>query len=97
MLRHVVMFRLLEEVPRGTLQSLREGLSLLAKSIPEIINYSFGEDLGLASGNFDFAIVAEFKDPDAFQRYLDHPDHLAFVADRLKPVLAERAATQFSF
>lgn len=97
MLRHVVMFRLVEEAPPGTLAFLKDGLSGLANSIPGISKYSFGEDLNLGSSNFDFAIVAEFKDADAFQRYLDHPDHVAFVVDRLKPVLAERAATQFSF
>ena len=97
MLRHVVLFRLTEDTPEGTLQSLKDGLSLLANSIPEISSYSFGKDLGLREGNYDLGIVADFEDEKAFNRYVEHPDHQAFVADQLRPVLAERVALQFEF
>ena len=97
MLRHVVLFRLKEDAPEGTAQSIRKALSHLAQSIPDISSYSYGQDLGLREGNFDLAVVADFVDEQAFKRYVDHPDHQAFIADQLQPVLAERVALQFEF
>ena len=95
MLRHVVLFRLTKEAPKGTFDSLSAGLSHLAQTIPDIASYSYGRDLGLREGNFDLAVVADFADAGAFKRYVDHPDHQAFVSDQLGPVLAERIALQF--
>jgi hypothetical protein len=97
MLRHVVLFRLIKDAPEGTVRSLQDGLSHLARSIPDISSYSHGLDLGLREGNFDLAVVADFIDEPAFKRYVDHPDHQAFVADKLQPVLAERVALQFDY
>lgn len=97
MLRHVVLFRLIEDAPEDTAQSLQEGLAHLAASIPDISSYSYGSDLALREGNFDLAVVADFVDAKAFQRYVDHPDHQAFVVGQLQPVLAERVALQFEY
>ncbi len=40
MLRHIAMFRLMDDVPEGTLQSLSEGLARLAQTIPQIATYT---------------------------------------------------------
>jgi hypothetical protein len=95
MLRHVVMFKLKEGAPADTLESLAEGLHALSQSISEISGYRYGPDLALREGNFDFCLVAEFADADAFGRYVVHPAHQAFVKDRLTPVVSERVAVQY--
>ena len=95
MLRHIAIFRLIDDVPEGTLESLCQGLAQLAQTIPQIGNYTYGQDLGLRAGNFDFAVVADFEDAEAFAGYVTHPDHQAFVQDQLTPVVAERVALQF--
>ncbi len=87
MLRHIAMFRLKDNAPEGTLQSLSEGLARLAQRILEISTFSHGRDLGLRGGNFDYAEV--------FACYVNHPDHQAFIHDQLMPVVAERVALQF--
>jgi hypothetical protein len=95
MIRHVALFRLKEGVPSGTKQALEDGLFQLAQSIQSISAYSYGGDLGLRKGNFDFGVVADFEDEAAFLAYADHPDHLAFIQERVAPVIQERAALQF--
>jgi hypothetical protein len=95
MLRHIAMFRLKDDAPKGTLDSLSRGLARLAQSIPEVSTYSYGRDLGLREGNFDFAVVADFENAEAFSGYVNHPDHQAFIRDQLTPVVAERVALQF--
>jgi hypothetical protein len=95
MLRHIALFRLEADAPAETTKSFEDGLFQLAQTIPDISAYSFGPDLGLREGNFDFAVVADFEDRDAFARYVAHPDHQAFIRDRLAPVVAERVSLQF--
>jgi hypothetical protein len=95
MIRHVALFRLTEDAPADTARSLEEGLFLLAQTIPQIERYDYGADLGLREGNFDFGVVADFADDEAFRTYVNHPDHQAFLQERLSPVLAERVSVQF--
>jgi hypothetical protein len=95
MIRHIALFRLKKDAPSDASQSLEEGLLQLAQTISEMASYDYGTDLGLREGNFDFAVVADFEDKEAFARYVNHPDHQAFIRDRLTPVLEDRVSLQF--
>ena len=95
MLRHVAMFRLKPDAPEDAARGLEEGLFLIAQTIEQIAAYSYGPDLGLREGNWDFAVVADFASADDFRAYAEHPDHQAFIRDRLAPVVAERVSIQF--
>lgn len=95
MIRHIAMFTLKDDAPQGTVEHLEEGLFLLAQTIEEIYAYTYGADLGLRDGTWDFAVVADFETPDDFRAYADHPDHVAFIQERLTPVLDQRASLQF--
>jgi len=96
MIRHVVMFRFKEEAGEAERRSVSEGLSALPDSIPEIVRYDHGSDLELREGNFDYVLVAEFADAQAFERYVGHPEHQRFVRERLTPAASERVAVQYS-
>lgn len=95
MIRHIAMFTLQDDAPAGTVERLEESLFVLAQKIEEISAYTYGADLGLRDGTWDFAVVADFATPDDFRAYAEHPDHVAFVKERLTPVLKERASLQF--
>lgn len=95
MIRHVALFRLKEDAPSGTQQALEDGLFLLAQTIEAISAYSYGADLGLREGNFDFGVVADFEDEAAFVAYAEHPAHLTLIKELVAPVIAERASLQF--
>ena len=97
MVRHVVLFRFNSETTDADKQSLRDGLSDLRTAIPEIQRYEFGDDLKLAEGNFDFAVMAEFANATDFQAYAAHPRHQQLIADLVRPILAERVALQYEF
>jgi Stress responsive A/B Barrel Domain len=92
--RHVVLFRWKPGTGERELAALETALRALPAAVPEIRAYRFGRDLGEVAGNFDFAIVADFADRDAWRRYVDHPAHVALVAERVRPLVAERAAAQ---
>ena len=95
MLRHIAMFRFKPEAPEDAARQLEEGLFLIAQTIEEIAAYTYGADLGIRDGNFDFAVVADFETEADFRAYVDHPDHQAFIRDRLTPVVGERVSVQF--
>jgi hypothetical protein len=92
--RHVAVFRWSGGAGEPELRALEEGLAGLPAAIPEIRSYRFGADLGLTEGNWDFAVVAEFDSVDDWATYRDHPVHQALISERIRPVLAERAAVQ---
>jgi hypothetical protein len=95
MFRHVVLFELADETTAEQRRAIVDGLSELPAKIPELRGYHVGLDAGLADGNFDVGEVAEFDDPDGYQVYATHPDHLQVIAERIRPVLVRRVAVQF--
>jgi hypothetical protein len=92
--RHVVIFRFREGATDADIQAIEDGLALLPERIPELQGYAFGRDLKLAEGNGDFAVVADFDGPDAYERYRSHPEHVRVVRERINPIVAERTAVQ---
>ncbi len=97
MIRHVVGLTWTNDATDTDVAAVRAALAALPEQIPEIRAYTFGSDLGLVDGNADFAIVADFDDVDAWHRYQRHPAHQAALTDRIRPILAARAAVQLEF
>jgi len=92
--RHVVMFRWKADAGAERLTALRRALAALPGQVPEIRSYRFGDDARAVEGNFDFAIVADFDDVEAWRRYVAHPAHQKLIAEHIRPILAERVAVQ---
>jgi hypothetical protein len=96
MIRHCVLLRFTDEATDDQRQAVLDGLAALPTAIPAIERYEFGPDVGLGEGNWDLAVTADFADGDAYRVYAGHEAHVQFIAERIKPILADRAATQFS-
>ncbi len=76
-------------------QAVREGLAALPAAIPEICSYQFGDDAAIVEGNYEFAIVADFGSQSDFQIYAAHDAHQKLIAERIRPILQDRAAVQY--
>lgn len=94
MLRHVVMMQLTAESTNEDAAAIVAGLETLPGLVPDIRSYSIGRDAGLAEGNFDIVLVADFDDEAGFRAYSENPDHIAVITERIRPVLANRTAVQ---
>jgi len=94
-LRHVVVMRFLAGTPPEAVEAVEAGLAELPARIAEVRAFAFGRDAGLAAGNADLAVVADFDDAAAYASYAAHPAHVELVATRIRPILAERSAVQF--
>lgn len=93
-IRHVSCLTFVEGATPQQRVAVLDALATLPGLVPEIRAYAFGPDLGLAGGNADLAIVADFADEEAYRRYAEHPAHLAVLTDHVRPILASRAAAQ---
>lgn len=96
MLRHVVFFNWSSEATEAQKDAARAALAALPGQIGTIRRYEFGDDLGHADGNYDFALVADFDDEAGWRTYLEDPAHVAVVQNHLRPILAGRTAVQYS-
>jgi len=72
-------------------------LGRLPGLLPVLRAYHVGPDLGLAEGNFEFAVVADFDDLEGLQAYRDNPEHREIIARFIQPIAAGRAAVQYQF
>jgi len=95
-LRHVALFRWIDDVTPEQIEAVSTALRALPAAIPELRAYDFGPDAGLADGNFDYGVVADVDDADAWAAYTRHPAHQAVIADTIRPILASRAAVQLT-
>jgi len=95
MLRHVVLMRWKPGTSADQRKAVREGLAALPAAIPQIRSYRFGDDAAIVEGNFEFAIVADFDDPSDFHAYATHAAHQKLIAERIRPILQDRAAVQY--
>ena len=94
--RHVVMFRWREDATAEQKKILEDRLNALPGAIPELRAYAVGGDAGINDGNFDFAVVADFADRDAYLVYRDHPVHRKVIEEHVMPIVAERCAVQYT-
>lgn len=95
MYRHVVMFEWDADVDAAHIEAAGAALDAAVAAIPEVAEYRHGSDLGLAEGNYDYAIVAEFASVADYTVYRDHPEHLRVIAEYLKDRISARAAVQY--
>ncbi len=92
MIRHVVMFRWTAEATGAQKRQVAAELGRLPGLLPVLRAYHVGPDLGLAAGNFEFAVVADFDDLKGLQVYRDKPEHREIIARFIQPIAAQRAA-----
>jgi hypothetical protein len=95
MFRHVVSFKWRADMPADQVAAITAGLRSLPPEIGAIRSYSCGPDLGLGQGRWDFAVVADFDDADAWRTYDAHPTHERVRSEMILPWVAERATVQF--
>jgi Stress responsive A/B Barrel Domain len=95
-LRHVALFRWTAESTDEQRSAVAPALAELPGLIPELRDYRFGPDAGLApGGNYDFAVVADLDSVDDYRAYSAHPAHVRVLTEVVRPIVADRAAVQF--
>lgn len=87
MITHTVYFKLHHEKGSDAEQLfIRQALDLGA--IPTVHNLRCVEEVS-PKNNFDFGLIMQFEDQEAYDTYNNHPDHVAFVENVWKKEVAE--------
>ena len=97
MIRHNVLFKWKPEATDEEKEQVAAELAKLPSIIPSLRAFACGPDAGLAQGNFDFAVSADFDDEAGFRAYRDDPAHREIVERCILPITAQRVAVQFRF
>jgi hypothetical protein len=97
MIRHTVLFRWKPEATDEEKQQAAAEVAKLPSIVPSIRAFAFGPDAGLAEGNFDFAVTADFDDEAGYYAYRDDAGHRDVITRYILPISAQRAAVQFEF
>ena len=92
MIRNVVMAKLVADHDVDEVASIQDGLRNL--DLPGTLRYTVGSDASLREGNWDFVIVADFADVDAYRAY-DADDAHNVLRARLAPMVEQIARAQF--
>ena len=79
MIRHVVMFNWKPGTPDSIKEDVLAGFAHMKNTIEHVIDMQCGNNTGFAPGNYDFAMIADFADKEAWSGYREHPEHIAFV------------------
>lgn len=95
MIRHIVLLRFNDTLTPADLDAIDAGLGGLPASIATIATYTFGRDLRLMDGSWDYGIVADFADADAWRTYDTHDEHNRVRRELIAPFLADRASVRF--
>ena len=95
MIDHIVLFRIKEGAADADVQALIDALYAVSRLAPGVESYRLQRDARLRDGNDDLALVARFRDRDAFEGYLSHPEHLAPLAKYAPGLLADKHSVQF--
>ncbi len=94
MFRHCVMFRWSDDATHDAKAAISAGLDAMS-TLSCVSSFVHGPDAATSDGNWDYAVVADFETPEAYQIYATDPDHLALIADTIRPNISARAAVQF--
>lgn len=96
MIRHVAVFRWIDEATPEQIAAVHDGLGSLPAQIPSILAYTHGPDLQLGEGRWDYAVVGDFEDPEGYQAYVDHPAHDVVRRETIVPLIADRGHVQIT-
>ena len=94
MLKHVVFLKFKSDTSDSDIADIEKGLASLPARIPEIKRYEFGRDILRSDRSYDFALISEFEDQDAKDRYQTHPYHFA-VLNKIRAVSEDIIAVDF--
>ena len=84
--RQIRMNKWREDARPEQVREALDALSRLPDLIPEIRSWYQAETVAEGDDDFDMVLVVDFDDEDAFNRYLENPEHLRVVRELILPI-----------
>lgn len=101
MVRHVILWKLNEELSAEEKKAVKEGIksgleSLLGK-VPGLVEIKVNIDGRLDSSNCDVMLDSVLENPEALKGYAQHPEHLAVANGKVRPYTVQRTCLDYEF
>jgi hypothetical protein len=100
MIRHIVVFKLLEfptpQEKRNAAETVRAELLKLKSKIPVIVDFEVGINFCPDASAWDVVINSTFRSKEDLEIYRVHPDHQAFITFN-KNFSERKAIVDFEF
>lgn len=94
MVHHVVLFKLKPEVTNEKVETMMMSTRMMLLKIPEVLSVKCGKKIDPAS-EWAFFIAVDCESMDKLGMYLEHPIHMKFVEEIIKPNITERLALDY--
>ena len=95
MIQHLVVFRFRDDVDEDERDRLLDEMRALPTHFSAMRNFHLGRNESTRDDRFTHGFTVQFDSAELLQAYLTSEHHETFVAQRFKPVIAERAIVSF--
>lgn len=94
MIKHIVMWKVKEEVSDADKLEIKRQLEALKGVVPTLIDIEVGIDVLGSEQSKDVVLYSEFASMEDLQAYNEHPEHVKVVGF-VKPRVCERHAVDY--
>lgn len=98
MVKHVILWKLKDEIPASELDGvkagIKEGLEGLMGVIPGLVSIQVNTN-GLPSSTADVMLDSTFVDADALKAYSKNPAHVEVADTKVRPFTQSRACLDY--
>lgn len=98
MVKHVILWKLRENIPAEELTAvkagIKEGLEGLVGQVPGLIEVHVHTN-GLPTSNVDVMLDSTLESFEALKDYAVHPAHVAVAEGKVRPYTAQRSCLDF--
>ncbi|MCX7712514.1 MAG: Dabb family protein [Chthoniobacterales bacterium] len=94
MIYHLVLCKLADGVDEGRLEWMQRQTRLMLLKIPEVLSVRSGRNLE-DNAEWPFFFAAEFYSTDQLASYAEHPVHVQFLEEVIKPYTKEWTILDF--
>ena len=101
MVRHVILWKLKEELSTEEKQAVKAGMKAglegLVGKVPGLVEATVNIDGRLDSSNCDVMLDSVLESPEALKAYAQHPEHLAVANGKVRPYTVQRTCLDYEF
>lgn len=98
MVKHIILWKLREDIPAEELasvkQGIKEGLEGLVGQVPGLLDVHVYTN-GLPTSNVDVMLDSTLESFEALKGYAVHPAHVAVADGKVRPYTCQRSCLDF--
>ena len=98
MVKHVILWKLREDIPAeelaGVKQGIKDGLEGLVGQVPGLVDVHVHTN-GLPTSNVDVMLDSTLESFEALKGYAVHPAHVAVADGKVRPYTCQRSCLDF--